>query len=455
MNGKLIHFCTFFSAISPLVCFSQANLQFIDDKNFTQLGPEEFRFDGGLFDLDLRDGAVLFFALGEGQVPTGQIEFANGNNGLFSIPTPPVDFMNIEPLRADEIVHIFPTNSVDLNWVDQSPDIFYFPDSRNYDVTEYIASINYGPTQLDDMYDDLTPGSYVFRFPGNSQGLNTFVPPFEISVPYERMIEPFPGFYAGSGQRAFRLSHDDEWVNGAIEVDSSLNDFTFLWEGASEIGASDTMSFSVIDQMGNIVFPPSGVPVVINPTLGDPIDRYELPLFFAIPGDNLTACLDIQRQIINTADFWTDSSRRTFKWNISPIETYARFAEDSGIFPADADESLLGPEADFDGDGVSNFAEFAQNTDPTNPAAIPAPLITGIATSGNFFVEVPKNSAAGSFVTYDFESSTDIESGYETINMTDGTWTVVQDNANILRIELTDPTEPLRSFVRARFTDNS
>ncbi len=131
-----------------------------------------------------------------------------------------------------------------------------------------------------------------------------------------------------------------------------------------------------------------------------------------------------------------------------------------------ADPTTSGPNADPDGDGVSNLLEFAFNLDPTFTE--PAVMIAGTGLRGLPLVEtttvaagdtrltvefVRRTAASGSGLTYAVQFATDLAAGNW---QTGGTESVTAINARWERVKVTDGvpmgTGAVRRFARVAVT---
>ncbi len=169
---------------------------------------------------------------------------------------------------------------------------------------------------------------------------------------------------------------------------------------------------------------------------------------------------------VPTSFYSTQVSAR-FAWIesvVGPIDTLPaeNFADWQQAYftPAQiADNTVSGPNADPDGDGVSNLLEFAFNLDPTfpEPAVMTAgtglrglPLVqlaTVAASDRRLTVEfVRRTAGSGSGVTYAVQFTSDLNGGWQT----GGTESVTAINERWERVKVTD-TVSAGGTVQTRF----
>ena len=145
--------------------------------------------------------------------------------------------------------------------------------------------------------------------------------------------------------------------------------------------------------------------------------------------------------------------------DILPAENFA--AWQSAYFTPDqiADDTVGGPNADPDGDGVSNLLEFAFNLDPTFPEPAVMTAGTGLrglplirleqidASDRRLTVEfVRRTAGSGAGLTYATQFTSDLQAGWQT----GGTESVTAINERWERVKVTD-TVSVDATVPARF----
>ena len=146
-----------------------------------------------------------------------------------------------------------------------------------------------------------------------------------------------------------------------------------------------------------------------------------------------------------------------------PAEDFAAWR--SAYFTPDqiADAATSGPNADPDGDGVTNLLEFAFNLDPTFPEPVTMTAGTGLRglplvrleTAANserrLTVEfVRRTAGSGAGLTYAVQFTSDLTGGWQT----GGTESVTAINGRWERVKVTDPVAAGRAaptrFARVR-----
>jgi hypothetical protein len=469
----------------------QAILSFQDIKNFRQVGPEDTVFEGGAWNLSLRDGVVfvlpcagnagfifeapnIFCPSGTtGLITQGDFDGDGLRDiGLYYSVNQPIPAIQVEPFQSNLIsLEAAPPSDLPrplggFSWEDSSIVVFFdlVNDPVNgvgYELTGYDSSRPYNNAELERQRDEIVPGTYTFSFP--ALGTKPETPRRFIMNAFHRpMAEAFPGPGGRSVESGgiqvgndFRLLDDDRWRDGEMEIDPRLV-FDFRWEGinAQTFIAGDRMFFSVRDINTNeILFPPypddRRFPQLIgSSTLGIPTG-YELgPDFFA-PGLKLEIELQFTRG--NRSGNTIDESTRFFSWTVSTIDSYAGFVGDN--FPLASDESLLLPGADYDGDGFTNLEEFGLQTSPTDPASVPVIQVELDEFTNQCFLEVPKRPAAGGSIDYLIQYSFDTVS-WTTITRQDPNWFIVDDNDDFVSVLSKRPFGVVPCFVRVGIQEN-
>ncbi|MCC7375783.1 MAG: lamin tail domain-containing protein [Verrucomicrobiales bacterium] len=127
------------------------------------------------------------------------------------------------------------------------------------------------------------------------------------------------------------------------------------------------------------------------------------------------------------------------------VVLYSEWAK--SVFPAGTSAELLAPGADFDGDGISNFGEFACALDPVNKSSSPLRLAVGVVP-GTFDFEY-RGRPRASGVTYVLEVSSDLsawdgsEAGIQRLEET-----LQPDGSVVVRGRWTSNAVPADAFTR-------
>lgn len=354
---------------------AQVTLSFRDNKDFKQVGPRDFEFLGGSWEVRLTDGTFTQVGCEGGtvgprqpkvarQIPTiipncplGTTAFFGGGDltgngvreprrGFISIqPFPLVPFQQVAPFRRNEIaLSAAPTSGLPrpisgFSWTDLSVQLQYNVLEQpqvGLEFTRYRYELQFRENQLEDMYDQIVGGLYRFDFPRNRANLTPGQQqvPFSIGVNYNQMVEAFPGPGLRADNNTFRLTNDDSrWSNEQFLYDAELG-VRFLWGGINgfTVRNGDQLFFSIVRRTGQteeVVYPPYGpetlpaqqLPELIpNTTQGS----FELGNVDTIEvGDtNLFARLTLERNLRGTA-LSEDNSVRNFEWEVLPILSYA------------------------------------------------------------------------------------------------------------------------------------
>ncbi|MDA7643465.1 hypothetical protein N8665_04110, partial [Akkermansiaceae bacterium] len=235
--------------------------------------------------------------------------------------------------------------------------------------------------------------------------------------------------------------------------------FSFEWEGfnPSTFSGNDRIFFSVRNrETRKIVFPPIPDAIPPNPELPQLIGSRDLgiptgydlgPDFFG-PGQELLVELEFVRNS-STGSSW-DRSRRTFLWDIDLIDTYSGFAREN--FDPGSLDTLIEPDADFDGDGYTNLEEFGLQTSPTDPASVPNPTPVLIGND-QCYLEIAKRPAVGSRLDYIMQYSSDQEN-WVTIEQGDPNWFIVFNNDDRISVLSRAAYNVNPCFLRVQFEQN-
>ena len=470
------------------------DLFFSDIKNFKMVGPNESEYLGGELNVFVGDGFFSTLACAANNdffYVTPNILCPSGTTGLitsgdidgdgvrdvgryFSI-SQPVPARSIQPFLTEK-VELFSAPPSELprplgafSWVDTSTVVFYdlINDPVNgigFEIASFESTRPYLPTELERQRKEIVPGTYIFKFPalGSSEENPAN---FFMSVSHREMVEAVPGpggRNVDSGGidvgNDFRVTNDDRWNNGVMEFDPRIS-FNFQWEGfnASTFSGSDRLFFSVRNrETRKIVFPP--IPDVIppNPELPQLIGSRDLgiprgydlgPDFFG-PDQELLVELEFVRNSPTGAAI--DRSSRTFQWDIDLIDTYTGFAREN--FDPGSLDTLIEPDADFDGDGYTNLEEFGLQTSPTDPASVPNPTPVLIGND-QCYLEIAKRPAVGSRLDYIMQYSSDQET-WTTIEQGDPNWFIVFDNEERISVLSRAAYNVNPCFLRVQFEQN-
>jgi hypothetical protein len=141
------------------------------------------------------------------------------------------------------------------------------------------------------------------------------------------------------------------------------------------------------------------------------------------------------------ADLITGNRMGAFKFSTSPAPVVGSFTAWLAGFPSITDPALKLHEADADGDGRSNYLEYATGGDPSSAGDPPACEILPDG-AGGMWVRFRRVPGLGT-VRYTPQFSLDLQSPWLE---TDQTLQPDPGNAEILRLQLTPPMAPARFF---------
>lgn len=206
------------------------------------------------------------------------------------------------------------------------------------------------------------PGVYIYNLP--KKGLPNQYQPIRLTL--TSMVEA-NGFRKGNKGFGLKTSM---WSNGALEVDPRLIT-TLAWEGINinNTFRTDVVTFSMSNAAGAIIYPVPGMPYRLDSPLLTSLTM--IPYAFA-KGEVGSSRIQFTRNLY-TNSVTTDTSTRSWTWNNRFIDSYkghdqyefrvAGTAAIPGIKVAGPAARLRLPNADYDGDGLSNILEFAFSQD--------------------------------------------------------------------------------------------
>ena len=472
-------------------------LSFSDIKRYKQVGPEDFDFEGGEWDIRVQDGTWTVVACSGNGAPfptfpnilcplgttalidEGDLDFDGvRDGGLFYSVSSIIPAAIFAPFRSDLFSFEagppskLPRPIGGTNFRDDSIILFYdyinAPQSLDrYEVTDYSSTREYAPSEFDQQVEEIVPGVYQFRLARQGADFNdpSQNPYVYVSVTHLEMLEAYPGLSFVPVGNEFKVTMDDRWRDGAIEFDPRLST-DFFWEGfnGNTVLATDTTYFSIKEQGTDFtVFPPyfRG----IDPFTGQPLVPEALrfpqevpplsgsltlgPYFFA-PGEQLYAEVAFQRNFQGTA-LTLDRSRRTFRWDLRLVDSYEGFRV-SDNFPERTLDELTVANADFDGDGMTNLEEFALQTDPADPASVSTPTPVIDQFTGQCVLTIPKRPNTGNSLTYRVQYSSDLVN-WTTITSGDPLWTATE-NDNEYTVISNQSSPPANCITRVLITTN-
>ncbi len=303
---------------------------------------------------------------------------------------------------------------------------------------------------------------------------------FALPVNHDPPLEAWPGKGVVPTISDWLLQNDENWRNGRIEIDPRVF-FRFNWRGFNPLTyrAGDSTRFSLVDPAWNdlIVYPPyPGNPydpvwAAISTPVGNrspqlmtgattgielpPLNTLSTAGYTFAPGLQLRAVLDFRRNAATSAAA-RDTSRRLFEWDVYLVDTYPGYAQQTyptPTFPPGTPSAQMAPGYDFDGDGWTNFEEFALQTDPSNAASVPIVEPYLNALTDQIILDVPKRPYVGDRVLYQIQYSYD-RVNWTTIQPGDPVYLIEFDNAERIRVRSRRPSPPENSYLRVRVSAN-
>lgn len=494
----------------PATSQAQLDFQFRNAKAGYQTGPKFLAYEGGRFEVSLKDGSFSSsFCLpanpGAGPVnpgivcPLGTNSYifgygeAAGMTGHWSLAAAPVKHQYFAINRPDlfQLLSAPPSllvRSELLPRIDRSLNIGYSytePPYEQYRIAEYVHRQTFLPTPSDRARHDATVphgrGTYIFGYPQiqTTAQINAGMEPRIIPVPVDtpQMPESYPGLTESPIKSGFRfingMEHrdgrreDGYWNAGRLELDPVF-EMNIAWEGLLNnvnvnmaadqltMWVERTRSLTPLDAPNdaNVLYP---IPRAAVPYLVPPenalLGTETLPPFYFewSAGDEVVLYLRYDRNALATATV-KDSSFRVWALPIRFITTFRGFAFTS--LPPDTPEALREPNADYDLDGFSNFLEYAANTDPDDITSTPPPgfpNLTSTLVGGKLSATVAKRPNVGGSLIYNLEWSTDMVTWTPIDKVADPVWDVTESNTQLTATAKVAGTPPV-GFLRARLT---
>lgn len=470
------------SATSSLLLASEAygqasslvfSLRANSTANYRQLATGGI-FEGGTFGITVDDGNAFFdgcdsrfFYTPSPPCPLGATGFIsrgiendpelNGNGPYFSITeiAPALLLLPFAPQKA--LLVSAPPSLLPrplLGFEDRSLSVFYNLQTnfiRQYPITAYTYRRSYTAAERGRFDGEVVPGTYRYNF----ASLNSATIPQVLEVNQFPMID---GFRKINNQpRGFRFLNVTFDVDGFALLDPLVIN-TLVWEGNTPsyiAEAADDLYLSIKELTNPLdpLSPPDLNAVTLFPSfsanvdsrviLPSPLDTsFVLPPNFVMPGE--TGVLDMEF-VINrpTNPFIFESATRRFRMAVRMINNFPSVMLASA--PPGATPQQLSADADFDGDGVNNFTEWAFGSDAmlrdsvpvspnvriassAGPALLDASGQTGAADALEY--SVPKVKNAFPKLKYSIEYTEDLKT-WSAIRSDDPAWVLVDGIAEI------------------------
>lgn len=322
------------------------------------------------------------------------------------------------------------------------------------DLARALVIPRFLQSELERQYFDVPWGTYLFEFPRLGDPLREDV--------YGVNLLNSPDIYPGRSRlpQGWRLINTD-WYLGHLEVDPRIF-YDFIWEGINfqntvsndnlflsmranqwidattfltktglefpDIAdiAVDPLTGQLLFREDVVIFPPypfaTPVPDREPFLLGVFDGHYQLGPFFFQPGESAMGELDFRRDL-NSGAATRDVSRRFLEFEIQFIDTFEGFSFFSaplmvGGFPFGTPTSERTANKDLDGDGYSNFCEYAFQSDLADSKVFPSFTFDAVDLGdgvGSCTATVDKRPSVGSSLRYEFEFSSDGMMSWTTI----------------------------------------
>jgi hypothetical protein len=398
------------------------------DRDILQTGPTSASFQKGRTQLVVADGGVSF--VWRDQIPGFEDEWDTDQDGWRDVvefdeaepPSDPFDPLSvpsgiqpdvfwtvlangltlpISPVGAFPAVAVrpFSTPNVRLSAAPGASRLprplaladystqFYITNTGNPSPQFYALSL-YGyekdypnPSDVSAIENDVVPGTYQAQFPTISNPYSTaaissgfrMVPNGTLSVGLKK-----PTWLLRSAEALEKLNEPPvvrTWVNGRLRIDPEIPT-TFKWDNivaaGFTAGTSDQMTMRVEDETETQIWPPIGGGAVLsvsNPQI-TLIMQGLLPLVGPgnpAPPVSVNAFMVFQYQRSFLASNSGDTSSVTLRVPIELVRSYASWR--TAMFPGagSLENSISGPYADPDNDGLTNQQEFEAGSDPSTP----------------------------------------------------------------------------------------
>ncbi|MFD2255621.1 hypothetical protein ACFSSA_02950 [Luteolibacter algae] len=472
---------------------NEGSFQFVAQSSATyQQSPTDVTFQGGSFNIGLRDGLLIYESpciLDEYFPPNppedlfGKGKCAQGATGYITAGDIDGDGVNdsqayatVSQIIAARSIRPFEPQNVRLvaappselprplsGFTGSSAKVFFNIQSpigsSEYSISGYRFSRVYLPGDRSRFDKEIVPGSYTFTFPrlGQTPGTN--------NNPIAQTLNLFPtldGYRKVNNQRVGFRFKNVIFDGGFAVLDPNIVN-VIEWEGNTGeriIPGNDTAYVSIraltapedpnSGTTGEIIFPNfTGVSNQI--ILPSPVQTsYALAPGFLAPGESGLFEIEFSTYRPTTSVAFERSVRR-FRLPVKMgnfMTTALRAA-----LPANATNEQRDPSADYDGDGASNFAEWAFGSDPAKAGSVPpAPsleLVNTQAAPGTFSEIGSESHGQGCWeykvdklinpipaLDYHVEHSTDMKT-WVRIDKSDDKWNF-QETSNQIKVSCQD-----------------
>ncbi len=256
------------------------------------------------------------------------------------------------------------------------------PSPQLYSLSLYGYDQQYpNPSDVGAMEKDLVPGAYQVSFP-------TLNNPYQIAgLSSAHSMVPNGAFTIGVKKPTWLLRFVEtfenineapvpqKWVNGRLRLDPNIASL-YRWDDIVRAGlaspAGDRMALWIEDDNNNLIWPPIGGSAELS--VGNPQATLTFPgLLPAISPGNpappipITGFLVFRYTRNNLSSNAGDVATVFLRVPVEFVRGYASWR--ISMFPGapGSDDSISGPNADPDGDGLTNQQEYEAGSDPTKP----------------------------------------------------------------------------------------
>jgi hypothetical protein len=374
-------------------------------------GPAGVAFESGVFSFNVRDGNFVydgchsaFFYNPSIPCPIGATGFVSrgldndpllrGLGPYFSVTeiAPAIILRPFDPQKA--VLVAAPPSLLPrplIGFENRSLSVFYNLRTdfiRQYDLTIYNFQRGYTAAERNRFDGEVVPGTYQFNFPALAHPINPVVLKINMFPKLDgyRKINNQP-----QGLRFLNVTYDPD---GFARLDPFALNF-LKWEGntVSFIAGGLDIAYISIKRLldpTNPLSPPDPLSIPIFPNfsgpnatrvlLPSPLDtQYIIPPGFLQPGN--TGLIDLEFIIYRpTSNLIFERATRRIRLPVRVTNPFAGAM--LAAIPPGSTAQMVSADEDFDGDSVSNFAEWVFGSDPADPTSVPtSPGIQYVASA--------------------------------------------------------------------------
>ncbi|MBK1882936.1 hypothetical protein JIN85_10945 [Luteolibacter pohnpeiensis] len=351
---------------------------------------------------------------------------------------------------------------------------------HQYNLTKYFYSKSYTASDLSTFDSDVRFNSnYQFDFPRLGTAITPSTSPIRLSVQHYKNVDGYRK--VNNAYQGLLFTDLPSFVDGFIEVDPRAT-FVLRWTIAGSnpvLPSSDELHFSLLDLAASPNDPTIDTSTVYFPNFaqGDDVDTtdstyvimdnaaitaYSFPLGLFAVGKSVLANLTYVREL-NLGTGAYDAGERSFQLPIKFVNSAAGGI--SVVFPQNSTDETLAFDADPDGDGYTNFEEWAQGSNPNSKSSVPSNGTISQSTSSSALSRAEGDTAstewqisfnkvayADSKVSYAVEVSENMKDWTE-ITGSNEYWTVTNElSSDKLIVTSKTGTAPAGSFFRMKIS---